>query len=53
MQNRALFSILWDRYGGDGNNTFALPNLPTVKDVDGKGESKYIICLEGYYPPRP
>ncbi|WP_139490613.1 phage tail protein [Brevibacillus dissolubilis] len=27
MQNTALFSILGTMYGGDGKNTFALPNL--------------------------
>src|SRR3954452_15751066 len=26
-QNTALFSLLGTQYGGDGNNTFALPNL--------------------------
>lgn len=50
--NGALASIIWDTYGGDGRTTFALPNLPVVKDIDGKGESHYIICLSGEYPPR-
>lgn len=48
----AVYSILGTTYGGNGTTTFALPNLPTVKDVDGKGESQYIICLEGIYPSR-
>ncbi|MFB2937201.1 phage tail protein [Aerosakkonemataceae cyanobacterium BLCC-F154] len=52
MQNQALFSILGTTYGGNGTTAFALPNLPTVKDVDGKGESQYIICLYGIYPQR-
>lgn len=51
-QYQAAYSLLGTTYGGDGRSTFALPNLPTVKDVDNQGESKYIICLEGYYPPR-
>lgn len=49
----AVYSILGTRYGGDGSRTFALPNLPTVKDTDGRGESKYMIALEGLYPMRP
>jgi microcystin-dependent protein len=27
-QNAALFSVIGNAYGGDGNTTFALPNLP-------------------------
>jgi len=49
---QALYSILRTKYGGDGFKSFALPKLPTVKDVDGDGESRYIICLEGIYPFR-
>jgi microcystin-dependent protein len=52
QRNAALYSLLGIQYGGDGINNFALPNLPTVKDTDGKGESKYIICLNGLYPMR-
>lgn len=52
IQNQALYSILRTTYGGNGTTTFALPNLPIVKDSDGKGESHYIICLSGIYPMR-
>ena len=51
-QNCALYSTIGNKYGGDGRTTFALPALPPVKDTDGYGESKYIICLNGYYPTR-
>lgn len=51
-QYTALFSILGTQYGGDGRTNFALPNLPTVKDVDGQGESRYIVALQGLYPMR-
>jgi microcystin-dependent protein len=52
-QNYAAFALLGTTYGGDGINTFALPNLPKVTDVDGYGVSQYIICLQGYFPPHP
>ncbi|AUT01883.1 phage tail protein [Nostoc sp. CENA543] len=52
QQHTAVFSILGNNFGGDGVRNFALPNLPVVVDTDGKGESRYIICLEGIYPSR-
>lgn len=51
-QYQAVAVVLGNNYGGDGYTTFALPNLPTVVDTDGKGVSRYIICLQGYFPPR-
>jgi len=51
--NEALFSILGYKYGGDERSRFALPNLPKVPDTDGRGESKYMIALQGLYPIRP
>ena len=50
MQNEALFSLLGTQYGGDGQKTFQLPNLPPVKA--GTAEIRYIICLQGIYPQR-
>jgi microcystin-dependent protein len=47
-QNGALFSLLGNRFGGDGRSTFALPSL--VHPVE---DLKYLICVEGMYPPRP
>jgi len=47
QQNAALFSLLGNRFGGDGVHTFSLPNIP---DLNGL---KAIICVEGVYPSRP
>jgi len=51
-QNQALFSILGTMYGGDGQTTFALPNLAAVANTGEQADIKYIICIEGIYPPR-
>jgi microcystin-dependent protein len=43
--NAALFSILGTTYGGDGRQTFALPNLQSRVPIDwgqGPGLSQYI-----------
>jgi|SRR5579859_1526065 len=48
-QNQALFSLLGARYGGDGKTSFALPNLPPLKTVDGQSLT-YCINLNGLYP---
>ena len=51
--NTALFSILGTQYGGDGRETFQLPNLKPLRESDGgKTPIRYIICLAGYYPSR-
>ena len=51
--NGALFSILLNRYGGDGRANFALPKMAPLKEADG-GETpvQYIIAVEGYYTSR-
>lgn len=49
----ALFSVIAITYGGDGKLTYALPNLPAVKSIDGKSQSRYIICFNGNFPTRP
>ncbi|MFP4101400.1 phage tail protein [Coleofasciculus sp.] len=48
-QNKGLFAIIGNTYGGDGKTTFALPNLPVVKNANGKRKSRfiYIICTQG------
>ncbi|MEI6758479.1 MAG: phage tail protein [Chlorobium sp.] len=56
-QNAALFSLLGTNYGGDGRQTFQLPDL---RPVDAQGhkrdwggdEPRSIICVEGIYPSR-
>lgn len=47
QQNQALFSLLTNRFGGDGVRTFCLPTIP---DLNGL---KAIIRVEGVYPQRP
>ncbi len=47
--HEALYSILGNEYGGHiRSNNFALPKL-TPPDEN----MKYIICVNGIYPPRP
>lgn len=43
-QYQALFSLIGAEFGGDGRNTFALPNLPVES-----GPKNY-IALMGVYP---
>jgi len=47
QQYAALFSLLGNRFGGDGVHTFSLPK---IADLNGL---KAIICVNGVYPPRP
>lgn len=50
--NTALFSLYGTRYGGNGRNTFAVPdmrNTVQVKDL----KIKYCVQIEGLYPSRP
>lgn len=42
----ALFSLLGTRFGGDGNTTFGLPNLPALQTPSG-AEVPYYICVRG------
>ncbi len=41
----ALVSLLFNRFGGDGRTTFALPTL-----ADLAPSVKYVICVEGIFP---
>ena len=47
QQNAALFSLLGNRFGGDGVHTFCLPTIPDLSGL------KALICVEGVYPSRP
>jgi len=48
--NEALYSLLGNKYGGDGRTSFALPNLAEAeKALNG---ARYIIALQGIYPAR-
>ena len=45
-QNDALFALIGTTYGGDGQNTFALPNLQSQLPIhmgQGSGLSSYVI----------
>ena len=45
-ENETLFQLIGTTYGGDGQSTFALPDL---RDVAPNGLT-YSICTEGYFP---
>lgn len=48
-EHTTLYSLLGDRYGGDGRVTFALPNL---KGAEPLPNMIYYIAITGQYPPR-
>ena len=50
-QNQALYTLLSNRFGGDGKTTFGLPALPPVPAQNGK-TMNYYISLRGEYPPQ-
>ncbi|PKM39733.1 MAG: phage tail protein [Firmicutes bacterium HGW-Firmicutes-8] len=45
----ALFSLIGNKYGGDGQTNFALPNLKGTEPIPN---TNYYIALEGIYPTR-
>jgi microcystin-dependent protein len=47
-QNLALFSLLGTRHGGDGEQTFRLPDLRSA----APNGLTYYICTNGMYPSR-
>ena len=50
----ALYGIIGANYGGDDENTFALPSMTPLKEADGGATPiQYIIATQGYYPSRP
>jgi microcystin-dependent protein len=49
MDYQALYYLLGTTYGGDGKNTFALPNLNAGALQTGLN---YIICVAGNFPSR-
>ncbi|MGH1563907.1 tail fiber protein [Mumia sp. DW29H23] len=46
--NTALFSLLGTMYGGNGQTTFALPDLRAA----APNGTTYFICVDGIYPSR-
>ncbi|QNU67727.1 tail fiber protein [Ruminiclostridium herbifermentans] len=49
QQYQALYSLIGNKYGGNGTTTFALPNLKGAEPLPGM---KYFIATEGIYPSR-
>jgi microcystin-dependent protein len=46
-QHSTLFAIYGEHWGGDGINTFAMPNLSSKSPISGVN---YVVALEGYFP---
>jgi hypothetical protein len=49
VQNQALFSLLGTTFGGNGQTTFALPDLRSA----APNGTTYYICTQGIYPGVP
>jgi microcystin-dependent protein len=52
-EHAPLFSLIGTTYGGDGIDTFALPDLREDNTPAGGLPITFIIALAGVYPPRP
>ena len=52
-ENDTLFNLIGTTYGGDGIDTFALPDLREDNPPAGALPITFIIALAGVYPPRP
>ncbi len=48
-QYQALYSLLGQRFGGNGSTTFAVPNLMGAEPIPNMN---YYICMQGLYPSR-
>ena len=49
IQNQALFSLISNKFGGNGSTTFALPNMTSDSPLAGMN---YYMCVSGIYPIR-
>jgi microcystin-dependent protein len=52
-EHAPLFSLIGTTYGGDGVETFALPDLRHDSAPASPLPITFIIALAGVYPPRP
>ena len=52
MENQKLFSLLGTVYGGNGETTFALPELPPMRTSDQQNGLGWCIATDGAYPTR-
>lgn len=48
-QNQALYSLIGDKFGGNGTTTFGLPDLRNALPMQGMG-MHYCIAIQGVYP---
>ena len=49
QQYSALYSLIGNKFGGNGNTTFCIPNLQGAETLPG---TAYYICISGIYPTR-
>lgn len=49
VQNQALYSLIGNKFGGNGTSTFGIPNM--MNDTPAVGMN-YYICIMGIYPSR-
>jgi microcystin-dependent protein len=50
-ENSALYSLLQTNYGGNGETTFALPDLRGAEpNGAGPAAPNYAICTQGLFP---
>jgi microcystin-dependent protein len=52
-EHAPLYSLIGTTYGGDGVDTFALPDLRQDRVPAAALPITFIIALAGVYPPRP
>lgn len=51
--NQALFALLGTKFGGDGINNFAIPDLRTsMFGSNSDFKLIYYMCINGIWPPR-
>ena len=50
-QNEVLFAVIGTYYGGDGQSTFALPDLRDATPC-GLKPMNWCICVQGTFPMR-
>ncbi len=51
MEYQMLFTLIGDRFGGDGRQTFALPDVQ--KDAQANKGLTWCIAVDGVYPSFP
>ncbi|MCB0704324.1 MAG: tail fiber protein [Saprospiraceae bacterium] len=50
QEYNALFSIIGNKYGGDGVNTFALPSSSNLPAIPPGSTARHFICVIGIFP---